>query len=151
MKERAIELFENGLSCAQSVFTAYAVHFGIEEEKALQISSAFGGGIARLGSICGAVTGAFMVIGLKYGGKDSQSKERTYLQAKEFAHRFESLNGSIYCKDLLGCDISNIEGLELARQKNLFKTLCPKYIKDACDILETLFQFQIQRESNEDR
>lgn len=130
-------MFESGLSCAQSVFTAYAVNFGIDKEKALQIASAFGGGISRLGSICGVVTGAFMVIGLRYGGKDSQSKEKTYLLAREFARRFESLNGSIYCKDLLGCDISKTEELELARQKNLFKTLCPKYVKDACEILES--------------
>ncbi|MGJ8454546.1 C-GCAxxG-C-C family protein [Pseudothermotoga sp. U03pept] len=145
MKQRAIELFESNLSCAQSVFAAYAPEFGIDEKTAAKISCAFGGGMARLADVCGAVTGAFMIIGLRYGGSEPQSKEKTYLLAREFASHFKSLNGSIYCKELLGCDISNAEELELARRKNLFKTLCPKYVRDSCEILESLLQSQSHR------
>lgn len=138
MNQKAIDLFEKGLSCSQSVFASYAPIFGVDERTALKISSAFGGGIARLGQVCGAVSGAFMIIGLKVGGEDRESKEHTYLLAREFVIRFESINGSILCKDLLGCDISTSDGLQKARENDLFKTLCPKYVRDSCEILEKL-------------
>ncbi|WP_041082379.1 C-GCAxxG-C-C family protein [Thermotoga profunda] len=139
MNQKAIDLFEKGFSCSQSVFAAYAPIFGIDEKTALKISSAFGGGMSRLAHVCGAVSGAFMIIGLKAGGEDKESKERTYLFAREFAEQFKSLNGSIMCKDLLGYDISTSEGLQKAREANLFKTICPKYVRDSCQILEKMF------------
>lgn len=138
MNQKAIDLFEKGLSCSQSVFAAYAPIFGVEEEVALKISSAFGGGMARLAHVCGVVSGAFMVIGLKTGGESKESKEQTYLLANEFVKQFRSLNGSILCKDLLGCDISTAEGLQKARENNIFKTVCPKYVRDSCQILEEI-------------
>ena len=71
---------------------------------------------------CGAVTGAFMVLGLKYGNDDihyKEAKERVYKLVREFSHRFESRNNSIICRELLGCDISNPEGIIAAK-----KTAC---------------------------
>jgi C_GCAxxG_C_C family probable redox protein len=135
MNQRALDLFEKSFSCSQSVFAAYAPMFGIDEKTALKISSAFGGGMSRLAHVCGAVSGAFMIIGLKTGGED---KEQTYLLAREFVEQFKLLNGSIMCKDLLGCDISTSEGLQKARAENVFKTICPKYVKDSCNILEKI-------------
>lgn len=140
MLHRANELFESGLNCAQSVFAAYAPKFGLDELTAMRIASAFGGGMGRLASVCGAVTGAFMTIGLKYGDKDPESKERTYSMVREFAERFKSMNSSIYCRELLGYDVSKKEDLEIARQKNLFKTICPKFVKASCEILENLLE-----------
>ncbi|HOJ88482.1 MAG TPA: C-GCAxxG-C-C family protein [Pseudothermotoga sp.] len=142
MNRRALELFEKGFSCAQSVFAAYSPIFGVDEKTALRISCAFGGGMARLASVCGVISGAFMVIGLKGGGDD---KERTYALAREFVDRFKAVNRSILCKDLLGYDISTVEGLQKARQDNAFKTVCTKYVEDSCRILEELLGTKMQR------
>lgn len=90
---------------------------------------------------CGAVTGAFMVIGLKYGNADAhdkQAKEETYGLVREFARRFEERNGSIMCRDLLGCDISKPEGLNAAKENGVFTSVCPDMLRDATEILEEM-------------
>jgi C_GCAxxG_C_C family probable redox protein len=94
-----------------------------------------------MGEQCGAVTGAFMVIGLKYGmttAGDEGSRERTYELVREFVTRFESRHGSIRCKELLGYDLSNPQEGETAKQKGLFDTLCPQLVRDATEILEEI-------------
>jgi C_GCAxxG_C_C family probable redox protein len=106
--EFAVSSFKEGFNCSQSVFSTYSKLFDINHEVALRIAQGFGGGFARMGQTCGAVTGAFMVIGLKYGkvkAEDEEAKERTYEIVREFVKRFKSLNGSIVCKDLLGYDL----------------------------------------------
>jgi C_GCAxxG_C_C family probable redox protein len=90
---------------------------------------------------CGAVTGAFMVIGLKYGRtstEDKQAKEETYRRVREFTHKFVVRTGSVICKDLMGCDISTAEGLEYAKQQNIGNTLCPRFVRDSVEILEEI-------------
>ena len=141
--ERAISCFKEGFSCSQALLSTYGAEFGLSREIALRISGAFGGGMGRMGETCGAVTGAFMVIGLKYGktcAEDEQSKEKTYSLVKEFVEKFRSRNGSIVCKELLGCDISTPEGRELAREKGLFITICPKFVQDAAEIVEQILR-----------
>ena len=139
--ELAVSCFDQGFACSQSVFSTYSPQFGLDRETALKVAGAFGGGMGHMGEICGAVTGAFMVIGLKHGGtiaEDEQSEEKTYSLVNEFVNRFKSRNGSIVCRELLGCDISTPEGLNTAREKKLFTTLCPKYVRDAAEIIEQI-------------
>ena len=90
---------------------------------------------------CGAVTGAYMVIGLKYGRSDIfdlSAKEKTYKLVREFSEKFKSRNGSIVCRELLGVDISTVEGMKAAKQKNIHGTCCQKYVKDAAEIIEEI-------------
>ena len=99
--------------------------------------------MGRMGETCGGVTGALMVIGLRYGKteiQDKQEKEMTYGLVKEFVNRFKSRNGSIVCRGLLGCDISTPEGLSIAKEKNLIATLCPKFVQDAAEIMEQILE-----------
>ena len=140
-KNLACARFEEGFSCSQAVFSAYAEQFGLDRETALKISGGFGGGMGRMAQTCGAVTGAFMVIGLKYGAigaEDKETKEKAYDLVREFADRFKSRHGSIICQELLGCDISKPEGEKVAREQKLFETICPKLVKDAAEILEEM-------------
>ena len=141
--ERAVSCFKEGFSCSQAMLSTYGPQLGLNHELALKVSGAFGGGMARMGETCGAVTGAFMVIGLKYGKtkvEDEQAKERAYSLVREFVDRFKSRNGSIVCRELLGCDISTPEGSDLAKEKNLFATLCPKFVQDAAEIIEQILE-----------
>ena len=139
--EQAIATFKQGYNCSQSILHAFSPEYGLDPVLALKIGSAFGGGIGRQGGTCGAVTGAFMVIGLKYGmtfAEDRKSIEKTYEKVNEFTAEFKKRRGSVVCRDLLGCDISDHESLQRARQQELFKKLCPDYIKSAVEILEEL-------------
>jgi C_GCAxxG_C_C family probable redox protein len=136
----ALSRFAEGFNCSQAVLSAYAVRFGLDDETALKIASGFGGGMGRMAGTCGVVTGAFMVLGLKYGAAlpDRDAKEKVYVRIREFADRFKARNVSLVCKDLLGCDISTAEGYSVAKERNLIATTCPKFVRDAAEILEEM-------------
>jgi C_GCAxxG_C_C family probable redox protein len=136
----ALSRFAEGFNCSQAVFSSYADGFGLDKETALKIAAGFGGGMGRMADTCGAVTGAMMVLGLRFGGTapDREAKERVYAKVREFADRFKALNGSLTCRDLLGCDISTPEGFEAAKEKKLVSTTCRKFVRDAAEILETM-------------
>ena len=77
--ECALSCFQEGFSCAQAVLSAYGPQYGLDRELALKVAGAFGGGMGHMGQVCGAVTGAFMVIGLKYGktcAEDNETREK---------------------------------------------------------------------------
>ncbi len=140
-KKEALELFGERLNCAQSVFASFAEDLGLDKETALRIGSGFGSGMGRMALTCGAVTGAFMVIGLKYGytsGQDKKNRDNIYDLLREFSAAFAKEHGSITCRDLLGSDVSTPYGLSLAREKDLFHTLCPKYVSSSVEILEKM-------------
>ena len=138
--EKAVERFNNGFNCSQAVFASYSEQFGLDCERAFKVATGFGGGM-RMGETCGAVTGAFMVLGLKYGNttaQNQQSKEKTYEMIIEFTNRFKARNGSVSCRELLGCDISTPEGQKKARDEGLFSAVCPEMVKNAAEILEEM-------------
>jgi len=89
---------------------------------------------------CGAVTGALMVLGLRYGPKDTADTSRDAIKSKvpEFFSRFEARCGSIVCRDLLGCDIGTSEGTKYAVGKGFFKSVCPKLVEAAAEIVEDM-------------
>jgi C_GCAxxG_C_C family probable redox protein len=139
--EQAVNRFNSGFNCSQSVFSAFSEDLGLETEKAFKIATAFGGGMGHTGETCGAVTGAFMAIGLKYGkteASDNPAKEKTYSLVTEFSRRFKDIYGSVRCTELLGHDLGTREGMESARKKDLFNTLCVDFVKNAVRILEQI-------------
>lgn len=141
--ERAVRAFDwgNGFSCAQAILSTYAGQFDLDRELALKLATAFGGGMARMGDTCGAVTASFMLFGLKSGRitvEDEQAKEDTYELVLEFVRRFKERNGTIVCKDLLGYDISTLEGMEAVSESGIGAEICPKLVRDAAEILEEL-------------
>lgn len=140
-EEKALETFSTGLNCAQSVLSSFAGELGLEADTALKIAAGFGGGMGGLGGTCGAVTGAFMVIGLTQGhsaGEDKAGKEATYALVRQFAADFSEKHGSILCRELLGHDVSTARGYRDAAEGGVFKTLCPRFVKGAVQILQNL-------------
>jgi C_GCAxxG_C_C family probable redox protein len=136
----ALDLFNNGFSCSQAVVATYCEQYGLDREMALKISSGFGGGMGRLGETCGAVSGALMLIGLKYGKvfkEDNFSKEKTYELVQEFSKRFIARNKCIRCKELLGVDLITGDKSIVAER---VKTICPKMVQDASEIIEELLE-----------
>ncbi len=101
--QRATQLFQQGYNCSQSVLTAFAPDLGLPEEIALKIASPFGGGIARSGDLCGVVSGAIMVLGLRYGFTtpgDSPEKELAYQQVQAYLATFQERHGCLLCSEL---------------------------------------------------
>lgn len=139
--DEALALHDRGANCAQAVLGAFAEKLGLDREDAMRVATGFGGGMGRLAGTCGAVTGAFMALGLARGMREPEqadAKETVYGLVREFARRFAEQNGALACRDLLGEDIGTPKGLQAARDKNLFAARCGGYIRDAAGILESM-------------
>ncbi|MCP4396891.1 MAG: C_GCAxxG_C_C family protein [bacterium] len=138
--EKAVKYFEEGYNCSQSVCTAFAEEMGVERDTSLKMSAGFGGGIGRMGDTCGAVTGAYMALGLKYGPTeaDPEAKAKMYEYIREFAEKFKARNESLECRGLLGLDISIPEERDKIHAEKLTAKVCPKFIQDAAEILEEM-------------
>ena len=137
----ALSLFRQGFSCSQAVAAAFADDLGLDKDTALRVSQPFGGGIARRADWCGAMTGAFLVLGLKHGrtrAEDAASRDKTYALVREFIDRFTARHTHFRCKDLLGCDIGTPEGQRTADERGLHKTRCEDFVRDAAVILEEI-------------
>ena len=139
--EKAISSFRGDFNCAQSVLSSFAQQYGLDKDTALKLATGFGGGMGRMQNTCGAVSGAFMVIGLKYGmglDGDMEARDKTYELVREFTKRFQEINGSIKCIELLGCDINTLEGKEYYDQNNFFEKKCCEYVKNSAKILDEI-------------
>ena len=142
--ESAARYHEHGYGCAQAVLAAYAADFGLAEKLALKLATGFGSGTGGMCDVCGALTGASMVIGLKYGkyrtdgNRYGTETETTYKLVSELASRFKENNGSILCRDLIGHDLSDPEQRAKVVELGLFKTSCRNCIRDAVDLLEAI-------------
>ena len=102
--EKALTLFDEGYACSQSVLLAFANEFNLDERTAKLVSSTFGGGMGRLRQKCGALTGGFMVLGLKYGNtdpKDMETKLHAYKMVRELNKQVEDIHGTSNCFELL--------------------------------------------------
>lgn len=144
-KERAIALFKEGFNCSQSVFVAFSHRFGIDEDTAKKISAGLGGGMGRMREVCGAVSGASLVIGSiasATDGKDSESKQKNYELVREFAKRFTDKNGSIICRELLGLDVKMEKSAQPESRTTEYykKRPCVELVGDAVEILAELIE-----------
>lgn len=136
----ALKYFDEKYHCSQAVFAAFSEEYGLSKELALKIGGCFGSGM-RKGEVCGACTGALMVLGLKYGKNqidDMESKIKSDEVCDKFLDEFKKENGSYLCNELLNCDISTQEGIKYALENNLFTEFCPKMVKSATLIVEDI-------------
>lgn len=121
--EKAAELHSQGCNCSQAVVGAFCEKYGLDQKDAIRMAAGFGGGMRR-GEVCGAVTGALMVLGLKDGARAPEEKDRKAdadSKTADFMKAFQERNGSYLCRDIL---------------KAAGKKICPKVINDAVEMLE---------------
>ncbi len=131
---------EQKVSCSQAIFAAYGEHLGlgrVDFDTCLKIASAFSGGIAQTGNVCGALTGALMALGLKYGSTEYENRVNEI--AVELLNEFESLNGTTICRDLINHDLITDEDVKQAFAKGSFDN-CPKFVEDVTKIMDRLLE-----------
>ncbi|MBQ3128135.1 MAG: C_GCAxxG_C_C family protein [Clostridia bacterium] len=141
--QRAVELFKSGFNCSQSVFAAFAGEFGMDEETALKVSAGLGGGVGRAREVCGAVSGAAMLVGFKYGatdGNDAEAKQRCYQVVQQIIAEFKENNPSIVCRELL--ELNEGAGTDPkpeARTEQYYKKRpCVQLVEDAARAVEKI-------------
>lgn len=133
--------FDQGFHCAQSVLAAYA-DGGLSEEAALKMGAALAGG-STVGGECGAVAAGYLVLGLKHGRTvpdfgDVEKERELFDRIRRFVEEFRKRHGAITCRELLGVDVFTREGLAEGRRQGLFRERCPRYVRDAITILESV-------------
>ncbi len=138
--EKAKELFERGYNCSQSVVGAFCEDVGLDFETVMKLASSFGGGMGRLREVCGAVSGLFMLAGIKYGYSlpdDKVGKTEHYKLIQQLATEFKEKNGSIICRELISSDDKN--HIPSERTPEYYqKRPCSELVKDAAEIFENL-------------
>ena len=138
---RAALLFSKGCNCSQAVLTALAPGLGLDEATARNIALGFGGGIARSGATCGAVTGGIMALGCARGSGDipgDGDKEEVYALVQDFLTAFRARHGSTECRRLTGLDLSDAAERRKAHEQGLFDDLCPRLVQDAVRMVQQL-------------
>lgn len=139
--EIAVKNFFDGYNCCQSVTAAFCEDFGMSKEDCLKISEGFGGGMGRLRSVCGAVSGMFMLAGLKYSKaqpKDLDTRKLVYSLVQDMASDFTDEFGSIICKEILGNSLPADKGSTPTPRNSEFykKRPCLKCIETAAKIAQ---------------
>ncbi len=135
--QKAAELFNRKYNCSQAILGAFCEDYGVKVDTALKIACGLGSGV-RSAEICGAVSGAVLVIGLKYGSDSPGAQAICNIKTEEFIKCFTEANKSIVCRDILGCDISTELGREKALSEQYFTTICLDMVVKAAQILEEL-------------
>ncbi len=137
MSRRAVALFDSGFHCAESVVTSAKERLGVRSSAVPRVATGFGAGIGRKGSLCGALTGAIMGIGLAYGRqKPGQDREKAYALARKTFDKFKARFGSPYCMDLIKVDLNTKAGMDKFHRLNLRSLKCNEYVAACADMLE---------------
>ncbi len=140
--KRAKELFKEGYNCSQAVLGAFCDDLNLDFESAMRMASSFGGGMGRLREVCGAVSGLFLAVGLKYGytsPDDSEEKARHYALIQQLAEEFKEKNGSIICRELLNVGEKKESHIPEKRTEMYYqKRPCAELVEDAAEIFEKL-------------
>ncbi len=138
--DRAKQLFLQGYNCSQAVVGAFCEDFGLEFNTAMKMASSFGGGMGRLREVCGAVSGMFILAGLKCGyadPKDKQAKTKHYKLIQDMSAKFREQNGSIVCRELLGVGDKKETHVPEDRTKEYYKKRpCAELVEIAAQIAE---------------
>jgi C_GCAxxG_C_C family probable redox protein len=141
-KDVALKRFgEQGGNCAQAVLAAFGPELGLDEAACLKVAACFGAGLGRQGLVCGAASGACMVLGLRHGHEmtaGAEGRTQLYGRVQDFSHRFRVRFGHLDCADLVGCDLATPEGRQSFADRGLHKGLCAGLVAGAVEILEEM-------------
>ena len=135
--QRALELFSQNYNCAQSVYAASATGNGLTEAQRLALAAPFGGGVARQGELCGALTGALLALGESCGmamaADPVAGRDALYEQAQQLTEAFRAAHGAILCRELTGCALNTEEGRRSFKERDLHQNFCSKLVAFAAE------------------
>ncbi len=136
--EKADSLLRKYHNCCTGIVATFAPELGMNEVLAARLTRGMPG-IGCSGNVCGAVSGAALIIGLKTTNEkncqDLEAQQKTNEIIREFIAKFENIYSSTECREILGHDISSREKYNTAAEKGYF-VRCPKVVENAVNILE---------------
>ena len=131
---------DEAFNCAQKLVGNFCGTFGVKPSEGIRMARALGGGL-RAGEACGALVGALLIVGMKYGTAQEGDRESRALcdqKAAELSLRFRGLHGQITCRQLLGIDTSVGNNRQAAAEMGLFREICPNIVIQTIELLEEL-------------
>jgi len=135
---RALELFDGGLYCAESVLLAMSEAATISNDAIPRIATGLCSGMAGTCGMCGAVSGAILGIGLAVGRQTAEGPiEPAYSRVGSLIASFQGLHGSVNCRELIECDLGTQEGQRSFVEENRNER-CRHYVEDAARIAQGL-------------
>ena len=129
-----------GQDCSQVVLSHFAEKLGMSAEEANRAAAAFGGG-SGIGETCGAVVGAMIALGLRFGhtGPDDPARREEMMSKRaEFLQKWKDKRSFTECRDFLGHDISVPGEFEKVLEEGTMFSLCPGLVADAIEILDEM-------------
>lgn len=135
---QVMNLFGSGYNCCQSLLTAYCENYGLDRTTALKLGTGLGGGVGHCGELCGFVSGACLLLGLKYGTDAPESKLELNPICLEFCNAFKEKFGSVNCRDIIKRDICTLEATRKAKEDGAFN-VCGECGQFAAELLETKY------------
>ena len=140
-KDKAKELFMQGYNCAQAVAGGFCEEVGLDTETAIKIAASFGGGMGGMREVCGALTGAFVILGVKYGylsPTDAGAKANHYKLISSVGEKFKEKWDSILCRDLMKKLLDEKDAILGGKPEEYTKRPCLIIVEDVADILEEI-------------
>ncbi len=128
LADQALELQKSGCNCAQSVSGVFCEKYGIDRDQLMRMTTNFGSGM-NAADYCGALAGAIMVVGFKYGTtdpKDLDGKKLCRQKAAEIIKAFRKEKNTLHCREMMGCDITIPEN---------FVKMKPRIIKECTALM----------------
>ena len=136
--DNAEEYFlEQKYNCAESTLLALSQAWGISSDAVPHIASGFGAGVGRHGLICGALAGAVMAIGLRFGSPDPTKAEKRKLitaYSSQLVERFRDSFTDTDCRELIGCDLSTPEGTKKAKEEQVRTKKCRHFVRQTVEL-----------------
>lgn len=146
LPSRAVSLFNSNLNCAESLLLSSAEYLNMCCPFIPAMATPFGGGVGRRGSVCGALTGAVMAIGLAHGrSRSSDDKDKAYGYARELYDNFEKEFRTVMCRELTDCDVSTPEGREKFERENIHRERCVNFVSKCAEMVAEMVQSKVPR------
>ena len=123
----ADELHRKGYSCSQSVAVACADMVDVPKEILFKATEGYGAGMGTMDGVCGALTGALLIAGLKNSSgnlEQPRSKGATMKISKAMFNAFREKSGAVICRELKGVDTGKMI------------CSCPNCIKHGVEVVE---------------
>jgi C_GCAxxG_C_C family probable redox protein len=139
--EIAAEYMRKGFNCAQSIVKAFSSELTVDDQAAIKMAASLGAGLGRNGYVCGALSGAALVIGARFGNTDpadTAAREKAYRMANELLEKFQREHHTVLCRELISTNLKIPDELKRARETGVFQNQCPLFVLSAGKILEEI-------------
>jgi C_GCAxxG_C_C family probable redox protein len=136
---QVLEKFSGGFNCCQSILATYGDIHGIDRKTALKLGCGMGGGLGHAGEVCGFVSAACLLLGLKNGGDTPEAKLKVNPLCLELCDAIVAKYGSVNCKDIIKRDIRTMEATLKAKEEGIFKDICAPCGQFIAELLENKY------------